>query len=71
MPSISNPILRSVLRYPFFRKSKAYRTAKLIVGGSIITNKSTKLFGNTVILENRKKHLKLSFGAMGEDWGKC
>jgi len=67
MLSILNPILKNVLRYPFFRKSKAYYIVKLIVRGSIIINKSIKLFGNTVILENRKKYLKLSFGAIGED----
>ena len=70
MPSTSNLIFRGVPRYCFFRKGRAYRTAKLIVGGSIITNKSTKLLSDTVILENQKKHLKLIFGAMREDWRK-
>jgi hypothetical protein len=67
MPNVSNTVFRGVPRYPFFCKGRAYRTAKLIIGRGIITNKYTKLLSNTVILEDREKHLKLSLGAMGED----
>jgi len=67
MPSIPDPVLGSIPRYPFFRKSGAYRTAKLVVRGGIIANKSTKLLGNAIVLKNREKHLVLSFGTMGKD----